>query len=190
MIPFIDLPLQHQALEEELVQVFRDALKTASFIGGPQVQAFEEEFAAFCGSKYCVGVNSGTDALRFALIAAGIGPGDAVLTVPNTFIATVEAISQAGATPVFVDVDERTHNLDPAKLEACLNDTLAPCAPHTESLPPSFHHSRAAALCLQPPKGSRPSALRFGQRPSSPSTCMAGQLTRTLLWKSLPDTDC
>ena len=128
MIPFIDLPLQHQALEEELIQVFRDALKTASFIGGSQVQAFEEEFAAFCGSKYCVGVNSGTDALRFALIAAGIGPGDAVITVPNTFIATVEAISQAGATPVFVDVDEKTHNLDPVKLEVCLEDALEPYA--------------------------------------------------------------
>jgi dTDP-4-amino-4,6-dideoxygalactose transaminase len=134
MIPFIDLPLQHRALEEELVQVFRDALETASFIGGPQVQAFEEEFAAFCGSKHCVGVNSGTDALRFALIAAGIGPGDAVITVPNTFIATVEAISQAGATPVFVDVDEKTHNLDPVKLDAFLQD-------HFEPLPPSFHHS-------------------------------------------------
>jgi dTDP-4-amino-4,6-dideoxygalactose transaminase len=120
MIPFIDLPQQHQALEEELLAVFRDALKTASFIGGHQVEAFEEEFAAFCGTNYCVGVNSGTDALRFALIAAGIGPGDSVITVPNTFIATAEAISQAGATPVFVDIDEQTYNLDPQKLEEFL----------------------------------------------------------------------
>jgi dTDP-4-amino-4,6-dideoxygalactose transaminase len=116
-IPFIDLPQQHKALEEELVEVFRDALRTASFIGGQQVQAFEEEFAAFCGTKYCVGVNSGTDALRFALIAAGIRPGDTVITVPNTFIATAEAISQAGAIPLFVDVDKQTYNLDPNKLE-------------------------------------------------------------------------
>jgi dTDP-4-amino-4,6-dideoxygalactose transaminase len=116
-VPFLDLPAQHQALEEELLKVFRDALQTASFIGGHQVQAFEEEFAQFCETKYCVGVNSGTDALRFALIAAGIGPGDEVITVPNTFIATTEAISQAGATPLFVDVDKRTYNMDPNKLE-------------------------------------------------------------------------
>jgi dTDP-4-amino-4,6-dideoxygalactose transaminase len=116
-IPFLDLPAQHQALEEELLQVFQDALKTASFVGGHQVQSFEEEFAQFCETKYCIGVNSGTDALRFALLASGIGQGDAVITVPNTFIATVEAISQSGATPVFVDVDERTYNMDPNKLE-------------------------------------------------------------------------
>jgi dTDP-4-amino-4,6-dideoxygalactose transaminase len=117
MIPFIDLPAQHKALEEELLEVFRDALKSAAFIGGHQVEEFEKEFAAFCGTKYCVGVNSGTDALRFALIAAGIGPGDEVITVPNTFIATAEAISQVGATPLFVDIDEQTYNMDPNKLE-------------------------------------------------------------------------
>jgi dTDP-4-amino-4,6-dideoxygalactose transaminase len=80
------------------------------------VQGFEQEFAAFCDASYCIGVGSGTDALRFALLAAGVEPGDAVITVPNTFIATTEAISQAGALPVFVDVDERTYNLDPQKL--------------------------------------------------------------------------
>ena len=116
-VPFLDLPAQHLALEDELVAVFRDAIRTASFIGGPQVQAFEEEFAASCGTRYCIGVNSGTDALRFALLAAGIGPGDKVITVPNTFIATTEAISQVGATPVFVDIDERTYNMDPNKLD-------------------------------------------------------------------------
>jgi dTDP-4-amino-4,6-dideoxygalactose transaminase len=128
MIPFIDLPAQHKALEEELLEVFRDALRTASFIGGHQVEAFEEEFAAFCGTEYCVGVNSGTDALRFALIAAGIGPGDSVITVPNTFIATAEAISQAGATPVFVDIDEQNYNLDPSRLEERLQITNRPKA--------------------------------------------------------------
>jgi dTDP-4-amino-4,6-dideoxygalactose transaminase len=128
MIPFIDLPAQHKALEEELLEVFRDALQTASFIGGQQVEAFEQEFAAFCGTEYCVGVNSGTDALRFALIAAGIGPGDSVITVPNTFIATAEAISQAGATPVFVDIDEQNYNLDPSRLEERLQITNRPKA--------------------------------------------------------------
>jgi len=127
-VPFLDLPAQHQALEEELLTVFRDALQTASFIGGHQVQAFEEEFAQFCETKYCVGVNSGTDALRFALIAAGIGPGDQVITVPNTFIATAEAISQTGATPLFVDVDKRTHNIDPSKLEDYLKICNRPSA--------------------------------------------------------------
>jgi dTDP-4-amino-4,6-dideoxygalactose transaminase len=123
-VPFLDLPLQHHALEDELLSVFRDAIRTAGFIGGPQVQAFEEEFARFCQTRFCVAVNSGTDALRFALIAAGIGPGDEVITVPNTFIATTEAISQTGARPVFVDVDERTSNMDPARLEQYLQSRL------------------------------------------------------------------
>ena len=126
MIPLIDLPAQHRLLEDELIEVFRDALRTASFIGGSQVEAFEEEFAQFCETKYCVGVNSGTDALRFALIAAGIGPGHEVITVPNTFIATAEAISQTGATPVFVDIDERTYNIDPQKLHDYLKIRLQP----------------------------------------------------------------
>jgi len=107
-------------MEEELVGVFRSALKTAGFIGGPIVEEFESEFAQFCGAEYCVGVGSGTDALRFALIAAGVQPGDTVVTVPNTFIATTEAISQAGARPDFVDVDERTYNMDPRKLREYL----------------------------------------------------------------------
>jgi dTDP-4-amino-4,6-dideoxygalactose transaminase len=164
MIPFIDLPLQHRALEEELVQVFREALRTASFIGGPQVEAFEEEFAAFCGSKYCVGVNSGTDALRFAFIAAGIGPGDAVITVPNTFIATVEAISQAGATPVFVDVDENTHNLDPLKLEACLQ---AHFDSYASNLQPPTCNREAFASNLKPQTSNGPQALRLTPRPKA-----------------------
>src|SRR4030042_5855002 len=116
-IPFLDLKTPHQELEEELVGVFRESLQNASFVGGAQVQGFEEEFAKFCESKYCIAVNSGTDALRFALIAAGIGFGDEVITVPNTFIATTEAISQTGASIAFVDIDERTYNMDPNKLE-------------------------------------------------------------------------
>ncbi len=117
MIPFLDLPAQHRALEEEIIQIVREAVREAAFIGGHQVQAFEQEFAQYCETKYCIGVNSGTDALRFAFIAAGIGPGDEVLTVPNTFIATTEAISQVGATLVFIDIDEKTYNMDPQKLE-------------------------------------------------------------------------
>ena len=115
-IPFLDLVTPHLELEEELVAVFRNTLRTAGFVGGPVVDGFEQEFAKFCEVKYCVGVGSGTDAVRFALMAAGVQPGDSVITVPNTFIATTEAISQAGAVPEFVDIDERTYNMDPAKL--------------------------------------------------------------------------
>lgn len=121
-IPFLDLASLHVALEEQLCDVFRGALRRGSFIGGAMLSEFEAEFAQYCDSKYCVGVANGTDALRFALIAAGVKQGDAAITVPHTFIATTEAISQAGALPVFVDIDERTYNMDPAKLERYLEE--------------------------------------------------------------------
>ncbi len=121
-IPFLDLVTPHRELKEELCDVFRTALGTAGFIGGRMVQGFEEDFAKYCDTLYCVGVGSGTDALRFALIAAGIGHGDIVVTVPNTFIATTEAISQTGACPVFVDIEETTYNIDPTKLQAYIEE--------------------------------------------------------------------
>jgi dTDP-4-amino-4,6-dideoxygalactose transaminase len=116
-IPFLDLVTPHQQLEPELLAVVQKAFSNAGFIGGPMVEEFERDFAAFCDTNYCVGVNSGTDALRFALIAAGLEPGDIVLTVPHTFIATTEAISQAGGQIAFVDIDEKTFTLDPVKLQ-------------------------------------------------------------------------
>src|SRR5258707_13214861 len=91
-IPFLDLVTPHQELQEELLAVVKKAFSNAGFIGGLMVEEFEREFAAFCGTRYCVGVNSGTDALRFAFMAAGVQPGDIIVTVPNTFIATTEAI--------------------------------------------------------------------------------------------------
>ena len=115
-IPFVDLITPHRELQDELVNVFKATLATAGFIGGPIVEGFESDFAKYCDAKFCVGVNSGTDALRFALSAAGVGSGDVVLTVPNTFIATTEAISQAGARPDFVDVHPQTYIMDPEKL--------------------------------------------------------------------------
>ena len=121
-VPFLDLVTPHKELEDELVAVFRSSLRTAGFIGGPMVENFEREFAHFCDAKFSVGVGSGTDALRFALTAVGVVPGDSVVTVPHTFIATTEAISQAGATPEFVDVDERTFNMDPEKLQDFLEN--------------------------------------------------------------------
>ncbi len=117
MIPFLDLVTPHRELEEELVAMFRDCIRNAHFIGGKVLEDFETEFARFCHTRYAVGLASGTDAVRFALMAAGVQDGDLVATVPNTFIATTEAITQAGARPVFVDIDERTYNLSPAKLK-------------------------------------------------------------------------
>ena len=119
-IPFLDLVNLHKELEAELVPVFQKVLRTAGFVGGPMVEEFEREFAKFCDAKYCVGVASGTDAVRFALMAAGVQAGDIVVTVPHTFIATTEAISQAGARPDFVDIDERTYSMDPVKLQEYL----------------------------------------------------------------------
>ena len=119
-IPFLDLITPHVELEQELMGVFRQALHTAGFIGGPMVENFEKAFAEFCDTKYSIAVSSGTDALLFALMASGVSVGDVVVTVPHTFIATTEGISQAGALPEFVDIDERTYNMDPEKLQEYL----------------------------------------------------------------------
>jgi dTDP-4-amino-4,6-dideoxygalactose transaminase len=119
-IPFLDLVAQHRSLEDELVAAFRRALQTAGFVGGPEVAGFESELAAFVGSAGAVAVNSGTDALRFAYMALGINPGDEVITVPNTFIATTEALTQAGATLRFADVTEGTLTMDPAAVAAAI----------------------------------------------------------------------
>ena len=119
-VPFSDLRAQHEPLMVELVTAFREVTESSAFSGGPYVAQFETEFAAFCEAQYALGVGSGTDALWLSLLALGVGPGDEVVTVPNSFIATAEAISLCGARPVFVDIDERTYTMDPAKLEAAL----------------------------------------------------------------------
>jgi dTDP-4-amino-4,6-dideoxygalactose transaminase len=128
-IPLLNLVTPHVELESELLEVVRTALRSAAFIGGKSLQNFEAHFASFTGATECVGVASGTDALRFALIAGGVKPGDTVLTVANTFIATAEAITQAGAFPEFIEVDELTHNMSPAKLR----DYLEVCARDADS---------------------------------------------------------
>jgi dTDP-4-amino-4,6-dideoxygalactose transaminase len=115
-IPFLDLVTPHRELQPELIAVAEKAFETAGFIGGPMVDEFEHRFAEFCNAKYCVGVNSGTDALRFAFLAAGVEPGSVVITVPHTFIATTEAISQAGLQIAFVDIQEDAYTMDPDKL--------------------------------------------------------------------------
>jgi dTDP-4-amino-4,6-dideoxygalactose transaminase len=119
-IPFLDLVTPHVEMEQELTAIFHKVLHTAGFIGGPMVEDFEKAFAAFCGTSHSIAISSGTDALRFAIMACGVKPGDVVVTVPHTFIATTEAISQAGALPEFVDIDERTYNMDPEKLREYL----------------------------------------------------------------------
>lgn len=119
-IPFLDLITPHVELEAELTDAFQHALRTASFVGGSMIEEFEAEFGRFCTTSHSIAVSSGTDALRFAIMACGIRPGDVVVTVPNTFIATTEAISQAGAIPEFVDVDEQTYNMSPIMLQRYL----------------------------------------------------------------------
>jgi len=119
-VPFLDLVTPHQQLENELLDVLRRALVRAAFVGGSEVEEFEREFAAFAGADGCVGVNSGTDALRFAYQALGTRPGDEVVTVSHTFIATTESITQAGGVPRFVDVNDATLTMDPAAVEAAI----------------------------------------------------------------------
>ncbi|MCU1271962.1 MAG: erythromycin biosynthesis sensory transduction protein eryC1 [Acidobacteriaceae bacterium] len=119
-VAFVDLYQQHQAIEEELVEVFRRVLRKSSFILGPEVVGFEQEFASYVGASECIAVNNGTTALQLVLAALGIGPGDEVITVANTFIATAEAISAVGARPVFVDVDPVSYTMDPQLVEAAI----------------------------------------------------------------------
>jgi len=120
-VPFLDLKAQNMALKAEILPLWEEIIDSAGFIGGKYVAAFEEDFAKACSVEHCVLVNSGTDALRFILLALGLKPGDEVVTVPNTFIATTEAISQAGGKIRFVDVDSGTYNIDPAKIEAAIS---------------------------------------------------------------------
>jgi dTDP-4-amino-4,6-dideoxygalactose transaminase len=119
-VPFLDLKAQHRALKNEILPLWEEILESAAFVGGKHVSAFEKEFAKACSVEHCIAVNSGTDALRFAFLALGLEPGDEVITVPNTFIATTEAITQAGGKLVFVDVDQTTYNMDPSNLEAAI----------------------------------------------------------------------
>ena len=119
-VPFLDLKAQYNAIRGEINSAIQEVLESTAFAGGPYVAKFEEQFAAYCGTRYAVGVGNGTDALWLVMLAKGIGPGDEVITVPNTFIATAEAVSLCGAKPVFVDVDPRTYTMDPAGLKRAI----------------------------------------------------------------------
>ncbi len=120
IIPFVDLQAQYRALQKEIDPVIADVLQNAQFILGPKVKAFEEAFAAYCGAKHCVGLNSGTAALQLLLLAHGIGPGDECILQANTFFATAEAVLQVGATPVLVDCEEDSALIDVAALAAAI----------------------------------------------------------------------
>ena len=119
-VPFLDLKAQYRELQEQLDAAYRRVAESGRFILGPEVEQFESEFAAYCGAKHCVGAGNGLDALHLILRAAGIGSGDEVIVPGNTYIATWLAVSYAGATPIPVEPDERTYNIDPAKIEAAV----------------------------------------------------------------------
>lgn len=117
MIPFVDLKMQHNKIALELKEAINRVFEESNFIFGKDIDLFEKEFSSYIGVNYGVACSSGTSALHLALLACGIEPGDEVITTPHTFIATAEAISHVGAKPVFVDIDEKTYNIDPNKIE-------------------------------------------------------------------------
>ncbi len=119
-VPFLDLKSHHDPIKQEVMAAIEEVIDKNAFAGGPYVEKFEGEFAAYCQTDHGIGVGSGTEALWLALLALGVGPGDEVITVPVTFIATAEAISFTGAKPVFVDIEDQTYNMDPEKLESAI----------------------------------------------------------------------
>ena len=119
-IPLVDLKTQYLSIKDEMDAAIQRVVDSTSFILGPDVRAFEEEFARFCGVQHAVGVDSGTAALHLAFLTCDIGPGDEVITTPHTFVATIGMLGRVGARPVFVDIDPRTYNIDPARIEAAI----------------------------------------------------------------------
>lgn len=122
MIPFVDLKAQYSSIKDEIITAVSDVLESTQFVLGREVNTFEEEFANYCNAKHGIAVNTGTSALHLALLAAGIGPGDEVITVPFTFIATVAAIYYTGATPVFVDIDPASYTIDVTQIEGAITE--------------------------------------------------------------------
>ena len=138
-VPFLDLRAQNDPLRDEILASIEEVIGMSAFAGGPFVAKFEEEFAAYCGTQTAVGVGNGTDALWFALLALGVGPGDEVITVAHTFMATAEAISFCGAKPVFVEIDEETYTMDPALLERAIT-------PRTKAIVPVHLYGQMADM--------------------------------------------
>lgn len=138
-VPFLDLKAQYQSIRDELLDSITNVADSTRYALGPAVESFEKDFAAYMGGEYCIGVNSGTSALHLALIAAGVGAGDEVITVPMTFVATTWAISYVGAIPVFVDVDPVTFTMDPAQVEDKITE-------RTKAILPVHLYGQAADL--------------------------------------------
>lgn len=139
MIPFVDLKQQYQSIKPEIDAAILKTLESAAFVLGPEVAGFEEDFARYCNTRHAVAVNSGTSALHLALLAAGIGAGDEVITTPFTFVATVAAILYSGAKPVLVDIDPRSFTIDPGRIEAAIT-------PRTKAILPVHLYGQCADM--------------------------------------------
>src|SRR6266478_5032288 len=138
-VPYVDLKAQYRTIRGEVLTALEAVCESTAFAQGPPTRDFEQEFAAYCGVRHCVSLNSGTSALHLALRCLDVGPGDEVITVPFTFIATVWAINYVGAKPVFVDIDPARRTLDPAKLEAAIT-------PRTRAIVPVLLYGMPAAM--------------------------------------------
>jgi dTDP-4-amino-4,6-dideoxygalactose transaminase len=152
-VPFLDLKSHHAPLRAEFSAAIQEVIDEGAFAGGSFVARFEDEFAAYCGCPHAIGVGSGTEALWLSLLAAGVGPGDEVITVPSTFMATAEAITYCGARPVFVDIDERTYTMDPAALKQALTERTRAIIPvhlfgHPADMDPIVDFARENGLCV------------------------------------------
>jgi dTDP-4-amino-4,6-dideoxygalactose transaminase len=171
-IPLVDLQAQYQTIKHEVIPALEDVLENMQLFLGPQVQAFEREFAAYCGCQYGVGVSTGTDALILALRACDIGPGDEVITVANTFIATVEAIALVGAVPIFVDIDPDTYTMDWRQLESVLTPQTRAVMPvhlygHPADMQPIMKFAQAHQLYVIEDASQAHGATYRGQRVGS-----------------------
>lgn len=152
-VPFLDLQAHHAPMRAEIDRAIAEVIDNAAFAGGSFVAAFENDFARFCQCRYAIGLGNGTDALWLALLASGVGPGDEVITVPSTFMATAEAITYCGATPVFVDIDERTYTLDPAGLQDAVTSRTKAIIPvhlfgQTADMDPILEFARGRGLVV------------------------------------------
>ncbi len=152
-VPFVDLKQQYVSIKDEVLRAVAGVFESTQFVLGREVAAFEEEFAAFCGVPHAVAVNSGTSALHLALLAAGVGPGDEVITVPCTFVATVAAVTYTGARPVFVDVDPATYTMNPAQIEAAITPRTRAILPvhlygNPAGMDPILEIARRHGLCV------------------------------------------
>lgn len=171
-IPVEDITRQYSRIKDEVEAAIADVLPTGQYVLGPHLSAFEAEFAAFCQTKYCLGISNGTEALHLALVACGIGPGDEVITVPNTYIATVFAISYVGATPVFVDVDPVTFNIDVSQIEAKITSRTKAILPvhlygHMVDMDPLMEIARRYNLWVIEDAAHAHGALYKGRRAGS-----------------------